>query len=167
MAVTVTPTPSGPADPPRDPYAVFAPRRARRVIYPLAAACAVLFGGVAVLLPPAPGAAWQVTDRFGIALFGLAGAALLLRLVAVRAWPDAHGLRVRNLVVTRRLEWAQIVAVRFGGLGGEAWAVLDLDDGQTLSVMAIQRADGEYGRSEAARLAALVDRHTRTGRDSA
>ena len=33
---------------------------------------------------------------------------------------------------------------------------LDLDDGDTLAVMAIQRADAEFGRAEAGRLAALV-----------
>ena len=33
---------------------------------------------------------------------------------------------------------------------------LDLDDGDTLAVMAIQKADGAFGRAEAGRLSALV-----------
>lgn len=157
---------AGDAGRPRDAYAVFAPRRARRVIYPLAVLCLVLFVGVAVTLPGGLGPfAWEVADRTAIGLVGILGAVLLLRLVSVRAWPDERGLRVRNLIVTRTLEWAQIVAVRFGGQGGEPWAVLDLDDGDTMSVMAVQRADGAFGRAEASRLAALVERHTRIDRD--
>jgi hypothetical protein len=44
--------------------------------------------------------------------------------------------------------------VQFGG--GEPWVSLDLDDGDTLAVMAIQKADGEVSGREASRLAALV-----------
>jgi hypothetical protein len=61
---------------------------------------------------------------------------------------------VRNLVITRRLEWAQIVSVEFGG--GAPWVSLDLDDLDTVAVMAIQKADGAFGEQEASRLVALV-----------
>ena len=49
--------------------------------------------------------------------------------------------------------------------GGEPWVTLDLADGDTLAVMAIQRADGEDAVAEARRLATLVDVHSRTDRD--
>ena len=39
------------------------------------------------------------------------------------------------------------------------YLTLDLDDGDTLAVMAIQKADGERGRAEASRLAGLVAAH--------
>ena len=45
--------------------------------------------------------------------------------------------------------------IRAEGGQAEAWQ-LDLSDGTTLAVMAIQSADGEYGRREASRLAALI-----------
>ena len=70
---------------------------------------------------------------------------------------------MRNVVYTTRLEWAQIVAVRFGG--GDPWVTLDLDDGEVLAVMAIQRADGDRGRAEARRLATLVAERSATARD--
>jgi hypothetical protein len=38
----------------------------------------------------------------------------------------------------------------------DPWVVLDLSDGGTLAVMAVQRADGERGMAEARRLQALV-----------
>ena len=62
----------------------------------------------------------------------------------------------------RELAWAQVVAVRFGG--GDPWVTLDLDDGEVLAVMAIQRADGARGEAEARRLATLVAAHTRDRR---
>jgi hypothetical protein len=68
---------------------------------------------------------------------------------------------IRNLLTTRSLEWAQVISVQFGG--GAPWVSLDLDDTDTVAVMAIQKADGAYGRAEAARLAALVQVHSRPG----
>ena len=61
---------------------------------------------------------------------------------------------MRNLVLTRTLSWPEVVGVQFGG--GEPWVTLDLDDGDTLAVMAIQKSDGEVSGREASRLAALV-----------
>jgi hypothetical protein len=85
------------------------------------------------------------------------------RQASVAAIPSQDGLVVRNLMVTTRLEWAQIVSVRFGG--GRPWVQLDLDDGDTLAVMGIQRADGERAIAEARRLATLVAEHTATAQD--
>jgi hypothetical protein len=90
------------------------------------------------------------------AFTGLAAAAgaLAWRLGGVFARPSERGLVVRNVVRTRRLEWAEIVAVRL--MMDDPWVVLDLSDGTTLAVMAIQRSDGRRGMREATRLAALV-----------
>jgi hypothetical protein len=79
------------------------------------------------------------------------------RYATIRAVPTREGLTVRNLVLTRQLEWAQIVRVQFGG--GAPWVSLDLDDTDTVAVMAIQKADGAFGRAEAGRLSALVQVH--------
>jgi len=97
------------------------------------------------------------------AVVGIAVAWFCWREAAVVAVPDEGGLTVRNLVVHRRLEWAEIVDVRFGE--GRPWVQLDLADGDTLAVMAIQRADGAAAQKEARRLATLVARHTPTRRD--
>ncbi|MDO8144790.1 MULTISPECIES: PH domain-containing protein [unclassified Isoptericola] len=81
---------------------------------------------------------------------------LLWRLGGVHARPDDDGLTVRNVVRTRRVTWPEIVAVRM--TTNDSWVVLDLADGGTLAVMAIQRADGERGMAEARRLQSLVQR---------
>jgi PH (Pleckstrin Homology) domain-containing protein len=88
---------------------------------------------------------------------------VLWRFARLAAIPADDALVVRNLSGDRRLEWAEIVTVRFGG--GEPWVTLDLADGETLAVMAIQRADGADAVAEARRLATLVDLHSRTERD--
>src|SRR5699024_9466473 len=88
-----------------------------------------------------------------VVLAGAAATFLLLHvLVIARATPG--GLFVRNLVRRRNLPWASIVSVRFGP--DRPWAQLDLADGTTWPVMAIQSADGAYGTEQARRLAAWV-----------
>ena len=59
--------------------------------------------------------------------------------------------------------------MQFGG--GAPWVTLDLDDTDTVAVMAIQKADGTISRAEAGRLSALVqvhgERRSPTGPDPA
>jgi len=139
-----------------NPYAPFRPRFARVVTLVIAALIAAGTVALVVVLPQFYTRS-VVLDLVGIALVGAFGVWFCWRQATVVAVPDEHGLFVRNLVYTRRLEWAEIVLVRFGE--GRPWAQLDLADGDTLAVMGIQRADGEHARREAARLAALVTAH--------
>ncbi len=136
----------------------FRPRLARAVTIGIAVVVLVLTTLLVAALTRTP-----VSDRTGIALVGLAVVWFCWREAAVVARPDDDGLTVRNLLVARRLTWAQIVDVRFGE--GRPWVQLDLDDGDTLAVMAIQRADGATAEREARRLATLVARHTSTPHD--
>jgi hypothetical protein len=131
----------------------FRPRRARLVAVSVAVVSVLLFGGLAAALPQA-----GAGDRVGIAGFGLAIAWFMWRYASLSAVPTAAGLTVRNLLTTRSLEWAEIVEVHL--VVGAPWVTLDLSDGDSLAVMAIQKADGEFGRAEASRLAGLVAAHT-------
>jgi hypothetical protein len=123
----------------------------------------VIFTGLAVSMPwvdPQLGG-WSVLDRLLLSLCGLAIAGGLWRFASIRAVPSTGGLVIRNLVTTRKLDWTQIVRVQFGG--GAPWVSVDLDDTDTVAVMAIQRADGVFGEAEAARLSALVQVHSKPG----
>src|SRR5674476_482869 len=147
--------------PARDPYAVFRPRRGRGVALVMAVLSLVIFTGGAISLPvvdPLYGG-WDLLDRFFLVLCGVAVAAALWRYASIRATPSPEGLVIRNLITTRKLEWAQIVRVQFGG--GAPWVSVDLDDTDTVAVMAIQKADGALAPAEAARLSALVQVHGR------
>ncbi|GEL97194.1 PH domain-containing protein [Cellulomonas terrae] len=141
-----------------DLTAPFRPRLARVVT--LALALLVLGSTVAIMLAMT---VLSTGDRIGFALVGGLIVWFLWRQASVVARVDDDGLTVRNLVFTRRLEWAEIVSVRFGS--GRPWVQLDLSDGDTLAVMGIQRADGDFADAEARRLAMLVARHTATPRD--
>lgn len=130
----------------------FVPRRARVVALTIGALA--LLGSV-VLAVVVPGGG--LGDAAGFVTLGLLVALVAYRQAGVRVLVDEDGLVVRNLVHTRRLGWAQVVGVSFGG--GAPWAQLDLSDGDVLAVMAVQRADGEHGTAEAQRLATLVALH--------
>ena len=130
----------------------FRPRRARVVAVSVGVVSVVLFGALGALVPGAGG-----PDRVAIAAFGVAIAWFMWRYASLAAVPSTTGLRVRNLLTTRDLEWAEVVGVHL--VVGAPWVTLDLDDGDTLAVMAIQKADGAFGRAEASRLAGLVAAH--------
>jgi Bacterial PH domain len=154
MAGTST---SGRAQP--DPYAVFRPRRGRRVALTMSGLSVVIFTGVALAMPwmdPQVGG-WTVPDRALMVLCGLVFGAGLWRFASIRAIPSKQGLVIRNLFTTRTVEWAQILRVQFGG--GAPWVSVDLDDTDTVAVMAIQKSDGVFGQAEASRLSALAQVH--------
>jgi hypothetical protein len=130
----------------------FRPRRARIVAVSVAVVSILLFGAVGLFVPAA-----GAPDRVAIAGFGVAVAWFMWRYASLAAVPSDTGLRVRNLLTTRDLDWAEIVDVHL--VVGAPWVTLDLDDGDTLAVMAIQKADGAFGRAEASRLAGLVAAH--------
>ena len=137
-----------------DPFAVFRPRRGRIVAIALAVAAILVFGFVAMFIVDTAAVHWGVVDRFFLASVGWLLAAVFFRYATIRAVPTREGLLVRNLFTSRRLVWAQILSVQFGL--GMPWPTLELDDFDTVAVMAIQRADGKRSEVEASRLAALV-----------
>ncbi|MDO5727283.1 MAG: PH domain-containing protein [Bowdeniella nasicola] len=96
-------------------------------------------------------------DRWGMGVIVAIGVWFLSTQARVVAIPDERGLSIRNLVVRHHVEWAQIISVRFGA--GRPWARLDISDGTTVAVMAIQASDGPRGLREAQRLATLVQLH--------
>ncbi|WP_377642885.1 PH domain-containing protein [Oryzobacter terrae] len=148
---------------PHAPDAPFRPRRGR--VMPLVMAVVALTVCVVSAVLLGRGREWGPADQVALVGFGAAIAAFLLRYATIRAVPDADGLTVRNLVVTRRVSWAEVADVRFDD--GAPWVTLDLVDDDELAVMAIQRADGESGRAEARRLGSLVARQRAGGAASA
>ncbi|HLT84502.1 MAG TPA: PH domain-containing protein [Phototrophicaceae bacterium] len=140
----------------------FRPRAARWVASVLCVLCVLAPPALFVVMAAAD-LGMSLPDRYGAILIAAVLAWLCYRQARVRATPDDAGLTVRNFIRVRRVEWAQIVAVRFGP--NHPWAQLDLSDGTTLAVMAVQTADGAHGRKESGRLAALVQLHEGHGSD--
>lgn len=147
-----------------DAYATFRPRRSRIVSIGAAVAVVLVFAVTALRIPHGGVTGWSAADSAAMFAFGLAVAAFLLRYAVVQAKPTSDGLQVRNLILSRDIAWAQVVNVQFGG--GAPWLVLELDDTETLAVMAVQRSDGEFATAEARRMAALVEANNRRGHDN-
>lgn len=80
-----------------------------------------------------------------------------------RARADTAGLVVVNGYRRHRYDWAQIVAVSL--TPHRPWAVLDLSDGSTVSVMAVQTADGARATRLTRDLATLISRQSTPERD--
>jgi len=150
-------TDPAPAPPPTpaDAQPPFRPRRGRILPLVLGSVAVVVCTIVAIGMGAA--GEWQVGDQLALVGLGLGLAAFLGRYASIKAVPDGSGLMVRNLMLTRTVAWDEVIEVRFPD--GAPWVTLELDDGDELAVMAIQRADGQLGRDEALRLARIVDRN--------
>ncbi len=133
----------------------FRSRRGRLVATVMAVVSLVVFGAIAVLLPTNAGlTTWQPVDRAWSPVSASSSrwpAGGTRRSGRSRAWT---GWSCATSSSPARCTWAQVVDVEFGG--GEPWVTLELDDTDTVAVMAIQRADGAAAMAEAQRLAGLV-----------
>lgn len=95
-------------------------------------------------------------QRGTVLALGLLGLVTIYALVRSRAVAQEDGLVVVNGYRRRRYAWEEVVAVRLPP--GAPWVTLDLADGTTVSVLAIQGSDGQRARAAVRDLRALVDR---------
>lgn len=102
----------------------------------------LVFGAVAVLLPggSSGGQDFALGDQIAFFLIGalLAGAVLLFTRVRVVA--DLRGVLVRSYVGEKFVPWQVVAAVRLDD--GSPWASLDLQDDDTIALLAVQTNDG-------------------------
>jgi cytochrome c biogenesis protein CcdA len=85
---------------------------------------------------------YRTSDQFAIVGLGLVLAAGLVFLGRSRVDADAAGVRVRNVVVHHELPWQAVRAVRFERKS--AWASLVLENGDEVSLLAVQAVDREH-----------------------
>jgi hypothetical protein len=130
------------------------------------AAGVVLTGAVAFLWLMLPG---EVQDDFTVferaTLVGFFAAMLVVLFAVYRssATADKEGLTVVNGYRTHRYGWAEIVRVSLSP--SRPWALIDLADGETMSLLAIQGSDGERAVRNARELAAVLAQQSRTSRN--
>jgi Bacterial PH domain len=84
---------------------------------------------------------YRTSDQLAIAGLGLVLAAGLVFLGRSRVDADASGIRVRNVVVHHELPWQAVRAVRFDRKS--AWGSLLLENGDEVSLLAVQAVDKE------------------------
>jgi cytochrome c biogenesis protein CcdA len=85
---------------------------------------------------------YRTSAQFAIVGLGLVIAAGLVFLGRSRVDADAAGVRVRNVVVHHELPWQAVRAVRFERTS--AWASLVLENGDEVSLLAVQAVDKEH-----------------------
>jgi len=97
---------------------------------------------------------FTIFQRGTLVAFGLLYLALMFALIRSRAVAYDDRLVVVNGYRHHEYAWPQIVAARLPP--GAPWVTLDLADGETASVLAIQGSDGDRARVALRELKALV-----------
>ena len=115
-------------------------------------------------LPASVQADFTAFQRLTLLGFFAVTMVVLFALFRTSARADDSGLRVVNGYRTRRLEWAEIVSVSLHP--NRPWAMLDLADGGTVAVMAIQNADGARAARSARELAGVIAERSPSDRDT-
>ena len=132
------------------------PRRLTLVCWLVAALVVVVFGVLAVALGRVPegDAQFRTADQIAFFLLGviIAGVALLFTRARIEA--TAEGIHVRNPFGTKDVPWQVVRAVRLDD--GSPWAVLELQDDETVQLLAVQANDGDAAVDVVLELRALL-----------
>jgi hypothetical protein len=131
-----------------------------------AAAGTVLTGAIVFLWLMLPHEVQDDFTAFELATLVAFFAAVLVVLFAVyrsSATADEDGLTVVNGYRTHRYRWAEVVRVSMSP--NRPWALIDLADGETMSVLAIQGSDGERAVRNVRELARILAQQSQTSRD--
>lgn len=107
-----------------------------------------------VLLPQEVRDTFSTFQRITMVFLVLLAYAGGFALVRSRAVATEKGLTVVNGYKRRDFEWAELVAVHLPP--GAPWATLDLADGETCPVMAIQGSDGKRARVAVRQMRSLI-----------
>ncbi|HEY0484676.1 MAG TPA: PH domain-containing protein [Mycobacteriales bacterium] len=103
------------------------------------------------------GGAFARGDQAAMVGLGLLMAGGILLFTRPRVWADRRGLRVRNVMGSYDVPWELVRAVRFND--NSPWASLDLQDDDTIALMAIQRSDHTTSLTAVRELRALLAQH--------
>lgn len=122
-------------------------------------ACALTVTVVTIWLafPPEVRAQFTVFQEATLLLIGLIIFGAGFALARCRLDIDEQGLTVVNGYRTHRFEWGQVVAISLRP--GNPWAVLDLSDGTSQPVMAIQGSDGPRALTQVRQVRKVVEAH--------
>lgn len=128
---------------------VLRPRWVRVAAYSSAAVVMAGMIGGAVLIT-----SFQWGGRLGLLGVGVLVALFCHLEASVKVTAGPEQLEVRNLMRTRTVTWPEVIGISFPM--GDPWAHLDLADGRTLPLHAIQRYDGKRAIAAAHLIQRLV-----------
>ncbi|MCW2567515.1 MAG: hypothetical protein JWN54_1612 [Mycobacterium sp.] len=138
------------------------PHRLRVVAWVCAVAILAVFSLVATALtgPTEGGGSFARGDQLAMVGLGVLIAAGVLLFARPRVWADSRGVRIRNVFASYELPWEVVRGVRFDD--SSPWAALDLQDDDTVALMAIQRSDHAQSLLAIRGLRALHAEHRRS-----
>jgi hypothetical protein len=148
-------------DTPRETPAPVSARPHRLVVvaWVCAVAVVIVFSLIATALTGQTegGGVFARGDQAAMVGLGILMALGILLFTRPRVRADERGLHVRNLMATYDLPWEVVRAVRFND--SSPWASLDLEDDDTIGMMAIQRSDRATSLAAVRGLRALLAEH--------
>jgi len=103
----------------------------------------VVFAAVAFSLRTGGGAdVFGVADQVATVGLGALASLGVLSLTRARVEADVTGIRIRNVLGERALPWQVVRSVRLDE--GSPWASLDLQDDDTVALLAVQANDKQH-----------------------
>jgi len=132
---------------------------------PFGARVAVIVFGTMLLLicafawfgfDPEVRAKFTFFQRSTLVFLGLLASSVGYALARSRVVASESGLFVVNGYKRHEYEWAEVISIHLPP--GAPWATIDLADGNTASMLAIQGSDGNRARDAVRTLRSLIDR---------
>lgn len=131
------------------------PVKLTRVCWGVAALVMAVFVAVAIALGRTPGEGqFRLPDQIAMVVLGGLIATAVLAFTRARVRADLEGVRVRNVLGEKLVPWQVVRSVRLDD--GAPWASLDLQDDDTIALLAIQSNDGERAVDAVLGLRALL-----------
>ncbi len=132
------------------------PRKLTLVCQVVAAVVIVTFAVLALLLPQgsSDGQVFGLGDQISFFAIGFLLAVGVLAFTRARVRADDRGIWVRNVLGERYFPWAVVSAIDLRE--GAPWAQLELQDDDTVALLAVQANDGDSAVETVLALRALL-----------
>ncbi|GAB4061131.1 hypothetical protein GCM10028775_79510 [Catellatospora paridis] len=131
----------------------FRPQRTRKVCIAAAVVVVVLFTVIGTALTEVGEGVFRKGDQYAMIGLGVVFALGILAVARPRVEADADGVRVRNIIGGYELPWGAVRAINIER--NQPWMSLELENDDTVSVLAVQAVDRAYALSAVQALRAL------------
>jgi len=139
---------------PPGPVRVYRPLGARVVSATSGGVLVVLVGFLWLALPERVRAQFGTFQRLTLVGFLIVVIVVLYGIFRTRVTASERGISVTNGYRRHDFDWAEVVRIALSG--DRPWALVDLTDGTTVALMALQTADGRRAARSTRELSAMV-----------
>lgn len=99
------------------------------------------------------GAVFQKGDQIALIVLGVLFAAGIMLVARPRVSADSESIKIQNIIGGYELPWGVVRSVRYDR--GQPWMYLDLENDDTVSVLAVQAVDKQHALAAVQTLRAL------------